>query len=150
MDAFISSDTSFDGSQSLLIDGSGKQNLVFTLSDRSKGRYLVKWKMLIPENKTAAFCHPKSQGTPDDPSLAVRLGENEVKTPMLGGDEENNNIVPEDEWFTVSQIFDLDNNTLDLMIGDDVVVSEFSYDGDLGGISFFSEDESSRLFCGCR
>ncbi len=146
MDALISTDTAYNGSQSLLIDGNGENNLVFTLSDRKKGRYKVQWKMLIPQNKKAAFSIQTSQGNPNNPSLSVKLGKDDVDTPMLNGGPDNNNIVPEDEWFTVTQIFDLDNNTLDLMIADDVVVSDFGYDGDLGGVSFFSEGKDSRFF----
>jgi subtilase family serine protease/CubicO group peptidase (beta-lactamase class C family) len=145
IDALISSEKAFDGNQSLLINGTGEQNLLFTLSDRKKGQYRVQWRMLIPKDKKAAFAVQSSQGDPDNPGLSVQLSKGKVNSPMLG-DPNGENIVPEDEWFTVSQVFDLDNNSLDLMIGEEVIVSDFNYEGNLGGVSFFSEDQNSRFF----
>ncbi len=143
-DANISTAQAFDGNSSLLINGTGAQDVLFTFADRMEGIVEVRFRMYIPSDRKGFYNIQNSQAD-NDVNLSVEFGNVGPGQGSVPQAKETFSY-PEDEWFLVSQVIDLNGNTLDLTINDQALLNDFPYDGNLGALNFYSQATQSEFY----
>ena len=142
----VTIEESFDGCQSYLTTDEAPDDALLRLGDRTTGRYSLTWQMLIPAGFSGYYNVQKFQ---DDPA-----GEFGMQMFFLDGgtgeldataDAVTTFDYPQDVWFEVAHVIDLDNDWMTLTIdGVDVFAwpasaQTFEAGGtlQLGAINFF-------------
>lgn len=146
----VSDEQAFSAPNSMLIQEGGTQDVLLLLGEKTTGTYDLSWKMYIPTGKIG-YHNIQNEETPGVQwNLEVYFGTagpNGPLTPGVGADITNTTTFsfPYDAWFNVRHVIDLDNNRATLFI-DDVLVSSWDYDGNIGAIDFFSADVANNRY----
>ncbi|MCG8327331.1 MAG: T9SS type A sorting domain-containing protein [Chitinophagales bacterium] len=145
-DGIVSDDQAASGTNSMLIAEGQTQDVIMLLGDLSSGSYRLDWKTYVPAGATGYYNIQDTEEPGVQWNLNVFYNEN-------GGAAGTGNIMetgttftyPEDAWFDVTHIIDLDANTATIII-DGVLVETIEYPGNLGSINFFSIDATNRYY----
>lgn len=146
-DGIISTEQANSGTNSMKIlttaAAGGPQDVVLKLGNKTTGRYELKWMYYVPAGKQAyyniqnvvpigagawnldAFFQANNAGI-------VRIGAGPILAEFT---------YPNDEWFEVRHIIDLDNNLLTMWVDGQYVI-KMAYPNNLGGIDFFGIDNN--------
>jgi hypothetical protein len=145
-DAQILSGLASSGTNSLIIDFvPDYSDVVVKLGDRTSGKYDLGWKMYLQNSYGGYYNiqHFEAVGV----EFAFEVWFNSDGTGYMRTGAVNYPFVfPQDNWFRVEHIIDLDNNLIKLVIGSNVVHEwPFSYQinstagtNRLGGVDFFA------------
>ena len=145
-DGIVSEDHAYGGPNSMLIPEGGTTDVILKLCDLSTGTYRLEWQMYIPAGSHGYYNIQETE----IPGVAWNLelmfgtavaGEGLVSIPVGGPSF----TYPEDAWFLVEQVINLDDNTIDLSV-DGVLIYTAEYLGNMGGIDFYSIDASNRYY----
>jgi Secretion system C-terminal sorting domain/PA domain len=143
-DGIVSSEQVFDGSNSMQINGDNVQDVLLTLGDQTEGHWRLEWQMYIPQGHNAYYNIQEFEGTPGGQfNMEIFLNSTAANPPVYNQgmgvlSTGETFTVPEDEWFSVVNIIDLDNGTHTLMIAGNMVLDQVDYAGDqIGAIDFF-------------
>ncbi len=145
-DGIVSDDYAFAGPNSMLIPEGGVTDVILKLGDLSTGTYRLEWQMYIPAGSHGYYNIQETE----IPGVAWNLelmfgtavaGEGTVSIPA-GGPTFS---YPEDAWFLVEHVINLDDNTIDLSI-DGALIYSAEYLGNMGGVDFYSIDGSNRYY----
>jgi len=146
-DGMVSTDFAYDGFNSMLIAEGQAQDVLLLLGNRSAGRYIVQWKMYIPAGKTGYYNFQESETPGVAWNLEVFFNEDGA-APGTGNIADTGTpfTYPEDQWFDVVHVVDLDADIMTIIIDGQVVEQAFAYPGNLGSIDFFSIDGDNRYY----
>lgn len=150
-DGIVSTEQGFSAPNSLKIistaAGGGPQDVVLNLGNKTSGNYQLKWKMFVPTGKRGYY----------NIQNVVPIGAGDWNLDVFFADANSGNIqigagaslasftYPQNEWFDVEHLIDLDNNLLTLYI-DGVFVKKMAFAKNLGGIDFFGIDNLHEYF----
>ena len=160
----VTDDDAFSGDQSILIPEGGMVDAILDLGNKTSGVWQVKWKMMVPSNKSAYINMQNSlpagtkfnfhmlwnEGGTDEGTATLydAFGANQGQGGVLG----SASYTP-GEWFDFTLEINLDNLTMSMMINQDVVVSGVPYPTDaatpaIGGIDMYSNEgpQSNRFY----
>jgi hypothetical protein len=152
-EGIVSNETAAHGANSMVVEGTGSQDVVLKLGNRSTGNFELSWNMFIPAGHVAYY-NMQNNEVPGAGAwnYNVHFGNDASGVTAVFGTgivPEANNAAftyPEDTWFPVVQSFDLDNNTYNLWVNGVQVVTNGAYPNNLGGIDFFSINADNLFF----
>ncbi|MCF6349824.1 MAG: T9SS type A sorting domain-containing protein [Flavobacteriaceae bacterium] len=153
----VSTDVAVSGTKSFLIKEGpdGPQDAVLDLGNKTSGVWSISFKMYIPSGASAYYnvqeIIPIGGGAwginiifnkeGNDPSNGVV---DDDSSPAI---EQATFTYPEDTWFDVVHVFDVDADTVILTInGVEVYNGSAFLSGQLGGLDFFSFEASNRYY----
>jgi PA domain-containing protein/type IX secretion system substrate protein len=145
-DGIVSPDQAYEGVVSMLIAEGQAQDVLLLLGNRTTGSYRLSWQMYIPAGATGYY-NIQEEETPGVAwNLDVNFNEGGL-TPGTGNTIQSGTTFPypEDAWFEVAMVHDLDNDVQALFI-DGALVETTAYTGSLGSIDFFSIDATNRYY----
>lgn len=152
-DGIVSSDFTFDGANSMLIGSGGTQDVVLRLGDQTEGNWRLEWQMYIPQGNTGYFNIQEfeviDQGDFNGEFFFNSTAANPpVYTAGMGVTSTGETFtIPEDAWFPIVHLIDLDNGTHTLMIDGNVVFDAVDYVGtQIGGIDFYSFGDTHTAY----
>lgn len=131
-----------------LTAGMGPQDVVLNLSNKSTGRYELKWKMYVPAGKNAYYNvqNVVPIGATGVWNLNVYFENNGGGRITGGGDEPLATFkFKYDTWVECRHIFDLDNNLATYYMADTFITKK-AFTGNLGGIDFFGANAVSTFY----
>ena len=130
----------------MLIPEGGVTDVILKLGDLSSGNYRLEWQMYVPSGKMGYYNIQETEV----PGVAWNLelyfgdvteGTGEFTVPAAGPTF----TYPVDQWFKVEHLVDLDANTIEVYI-DGVLALSDVYNGNLGGVDFYSASATNRLY----
>jgi hypothetical protein len=172
-DGDVTDDEAISGAQSLLISDNKLTDLILlTPSAPISGTYTIQWYSYIPAGKSGYF-NMQAALTPEGNAWNQALMGGNVyfnckdddtgnggNTPGEGGvtglidcssfDQVFN--YPEDEWFKVTCIYDIDNQTWDMLINDIPAVNAYPFEFgtqvfiELAGLDFYSASSNNMMY----
>jgi hypothetical protein len=145
-DGIVSDDFAATGTNSMLIAEAQVQDVIMLLGGRSEGVYSLRWQTYIPAGKTGYFNIQESE----TPGVAWNLDVFYNQDAGAAGtgviDQTGTTFTyPEDEWFEVRMVADLDGDLIHIFM-DGVFVETADFTGNLGAINFFSIDADNRYY----
>ncbi|MCB0526538.1 MAG: T9SS type A sorting domain-containing protein [Lewinellaceae bacterium] len=125
----------------------GPQDVVLDLGNKTTGNYELKWKEYVPAGRHGYYniqdVVPIGNGSWN---LDVFFEDNQSGHVQIGaGASLATFAYPNDQWFEVRQVIDLDNNFLTLWVDGNFVI-KMAYPNNLGGIDFFGTDAVSTYY----
>ncbi|MRT17088.1 T9SS type A sorting domain-containing protein [Vitellibacter sp. q18] len=172
-DANVTDDEAISGAQSLLISDNVLSDMILLApSAPISGTYTIQWYSYIPSGKSGYF-NMQAALTPEGSAWNQALMGGNVyfnckddtsgnggNTPGQGGvtgqidcstfDQVFN--YPENEWFKVTCIYDIDNQTWDMLINDNPAVSAYPFAFgtqvfiELAGLDFYSASSNNTMY----
>lgn len=161
--ALVTDDEAYSGDQSILIPEGGSVDAILDLGNKTQGVWEVKWKMMVPSNKSAYINMQNSlpagtkfnfhmlwneEGTDEGTAVLYdAMGANQGQGAELG----SASYTP-DEWFDFSLSINLDDLSMSMYIDDSLVyMGVYPTDAALpgiGGIDMYSNDgpQSNRYY----
>lgn len=138
----IVSDENVTGPNSMHISGTGQQDVLLLLGNQTTGKYRLRWEMYVPAGADAYYNIQNDETPGLQYNMDVYFGATPPNTPAVPGvglfQQPNVNFnYPEGEWFTVDQVFDLDNDMAWFTIEGNPTLP-VAYTGNLGAIDFYS------------
>lgn len=157
----ISTNFAFSGEKSGLIGGNGVQDAILKLGNKFSGVWSVQQKFYIPSGSSGYFNFQEDENVttgiwgiefyygyiapdfPDNNSFLVATDEVTSAAVYLAGYDH-----PYDEWFTMTNVFDLDEGTVRVYFNDTEIYSGEAYldSFQLGGADYYSADPSNQLY----
>jgi len=147
-DGIVSADQAASGLKSMLIAEGGTQDVVLLLGDQNAGEWTLNFQMYVPAGATGYY---NFQGQPEigtDFVQQVFLNNGGMAPGTFEVENVGTATYPEDEWFTVSHIVDLDADEMEVLVnGVSVGVGPYAgTTGNLSSMDFFSIDASNRYY----
>ncbi len=141
-DALASSDYALSGVTSMLIAEGSAQDVILDLGNRTTGYFELKWMMYIPTGANGYYNLQGSQTAGEFFIVENELG--------AGGAGQINGgagyTYPNDTWFEVKHLIDLDNDAMEISVNGAVVEAAWLYENNLGGVDFYSIDATNRYY----
>ena len=143
------------GDKSGFVGSNGTQDVVLQLGNLTSGLHTLQFQMYLNSGSTGYF---NIQGeVPSGPMAGVfnsgNIFFNELGVTPGEGAEDGANATtftyPEDTWFPVTIVFDLDFSTYQMSVDGNLVHATpvfFTADGTLGGIDFFSVNDNNAYY----
>ena len=165
-DAEVVDDEALSGTQSLIIDDSGVSDMVLlTPTQPTAGEYTIQWWSFIPAGRSG-YINMQADLTPEgDPWQQALMGGNVYFNcdGASGGVGAVAGVIdcsgfdfsfayPEDEWFKITCIYDLDNQAWSMNINDteQFAGAPFAFGTQvfiqLAGINFFSASNNNEMY----
>ena len=147
-DGIVTQEQANSGCSSVLIAEGQTQDIVLLLGNQTEGRYGIRWYEYIPAGATAYFNIQEDEM----PGVAWNMDvffNQDSGAPGTGVVNQTGTTFsyPEDQWFEVAMIVDMDNSLLELTVDGQVVEAAYAYPGaQLGAINFFSIDAANRYY----
>ncbi len=147
----VSTDVASAGSQSVKIDGSiESQDVLLLLGDKTEGHYIISWDMYVSDSTNAYFNLQQQMPTATEGfwGFDVFFEEGEGRLELYDGTGPTAFNYPENAWFTLFILADLDNGQARLIVNEKTVDSWQYSTGStpglqsLNSINFFPIDES--------
>ena len=165
-DADVTDDYANSDFQSMYIDNSGLMDEILLIpSAPTSGTYTVQWYALIPEGKSGYFNMQATISPAGTPWTQALMGGNvyfncDAASPGSGGVSGQTDCTafdevfayPEDQWFKVTCIYDIDNQTWSMKIDDVEVFSFYPFAFgtqtfvELAGIDFWSANATNEMY----
>jgi len=138
----ITAAQSFSGTQSLGIRENGQADALFLLGEKSIGLYELAWVMYIPFGKTS-YITLQEKHQVDITKLQLSFGGDGQGQIIEYGTPFN---YPENRWFRVRMMVDMDLNHVSVYIDDRLVDKEIPFFFSLGSLQFTTLDGRSTYF----
>jgi hypothetical protein len=143
--AEVSTEFASQGTKSMKVklDGAGDDQLL-KLGNKATGRYSLKWKQYVPTGKAAYINVQTDENAPGAASAnfsfqcyfnANGTTTIDIPTPAVAG------TYPQNQWFTVEFVMDLDNNLAKFFINGGLARA-WTYTQTFGAIDFYAADAS--------
>ncbi len=140
------------GANSMFIGNTGTQDVLLLLGNRTTGNYELSWNMYVPAGHVAYY-NMQNEETPGVQwNFNTHFGNDATGATAVFGTgiipEAGNAafIYPEDTWFPVTHLINLDDNEYSVWINGVQVVTDAAYTGNLGAIDFFSINADNSYF----
>ena len=126
-------------------------DVLLKLGNKSSGKYLISWEMYLPSGRTGYYNFQQSETPAVGWNLNVGFAVNNMGVTATFGQglvfETNTSFsYPQDTWFEVAHVVDLDNNVLELWIDGTQILSSYNYTGNLGAVNFYSINAVNRYY----
>lgn len=165
-DAIVNEDEARSGNQSLYIDGSEIMDPIFLVPNApTEGVYTVQWYAYIPSGKSG-YWNMQGELTPEGTDWNQALMGGNVylncdgSTPGQGGvtgeiDCSTFDVLfyyPEDEWFKVTCVYDIDDETWGLSINGVLQFENYPFEfgtrpfSELAGLDFYSASTNNHMY----
>ena len=147
-DGLVSDEQAASGSNSMLVAEGGVQDVIVLLGDYDTGGYEVKFNMYVPAGATGYYNFQGSTAIGTDFVQQIFLNNGGAAAGTLEVENVGTVAYPEDEWFEVSHIIDLDGDAMTVSVNG-VAAPAGPYAGTTGNLSaidFFSIDASNRYY----
>lgn len=165
-DAFVTADISKSPENSLYIDDSEVMDPIFLVPGApSTGEYMIQWYAYIPAGRSGYF-NMQAQLTPPGQDWNQALMGGNVYFNCSGNAPGEGGVTgvidcsafeavffyPEDEWFKVTCVYDLDNQVWGMYINDVQQFSNYPFDfggitfENLAGIDFYSASSNNEMY----
>ncbi len=165
-DANVTDDEALSGVQSLVITGNGLSDMILlTPSQPNSGVYTIKWNALIPAGKSGYFNMQAAKTADGTPWAQALMGGNVYFNcdGASGGVGSVAGVIdcsaadfsfsyPEDEWFEVQCIYDIDTETWGMKINgaEQFTGAPFAFGAqafiELAGIDFYSASANDTMY----
>ncbi len=143
------------GIQSGMIGGDKLQDAILMLGNETAGEFTVRWNMYVPAGKTGYY-NVQENEVPGNGAWAINVHFNmdnaTPKTAMIVDDSNPGLMIgsfqyPEDTWFTLTHVIDLDVDMVTMFMNStEVYNGPFYSGGNLGGFDFFSIDTNTEIY----
>ncbi|TAK39535.1 MAG: T9SS type A sorting domain-containing protein [Saprospiraceae bacterium] len=149
-DGIVSDAQASSAPNSLLVANTGAQDVLLLLGNQTGGKYRLAWNMYIPANHVGYY-NVQDDETPGVAwNLNMHFGnDTQGNTAVFGegvvAEDGSTFTYPEDTWFEVVHMFDLDANNLRTFVNG-VMVSSMDFTGNLGAIDFFSINSDNTFY----
>ena len=144
-DGLVSNDYAYSGTNAALIPEGGVTDVILKLGNLSSGKYNLSWQMYVPSGKHAYYNIQETEVPGVAWNAEVYFGLATAGTGDITVPAEVSFTYPPDAWFLVEHIIDMDANTIEIKINGTSVLSEV-YDGNMGGVDFYSIDADNRYY----
>lgn len=147
-DGLVTTEFARTGLNSVLIAEAQTQDILLLLGNQTSGVYRIAWWEYIPANATGYFNIQEDETPAVQWNIEVFFN-NGGTVPGEGLIQNTGETFtyPEDQWFEVVMVVDLNNLNLSLVVDGNVVTNSYAYPGvQLGAINFFSIDDANRYF----
>jgi len=149
-DGIVSDAQAASAPNSLLVGNSGAQDVLLLLGNQTGGKYRLSWNMYIPANHVAYYNVQEDETAGVGWNLNMHFGNDTGGNTAVFGEgvvaEDGSTFTyPEDTWFEVVHMFDLDGNNLRTFVNG-VMVSSMDYTGNLGAIDMFSINSDNTYY----
>lgn len=153
VDAIVTDIRSASGTKSILIKEGQAQDAILVFGNKTAGVWSASWKMYIPTDSTAYYnfqeLTPVTTG-----EFAIQISFNvDGAAPGTATTMDDGGVVgptftyPQEEWFDIDHIIDLDNDMIIIKVNGTEVYNGAYYGGGLlGGVDFFSVDDDNRYY----
>ena len=165
-DITVSNTYAFNGTKSGKISGTGNQDAILRLGNKTTGTYQVSFQLYIPTGKSGYMnfqgnlkanggAGANGAGIFNSPNLIFNNVESASGAPGLGGAYGNVDdasaiytwTYPQGTWFPVVIVFNMDvGNWIMTVNGTSLAPQPFDDDGILGGLDFFSFNANNELY----
>lgn len=165
-DANVTDDEALSGVQSLLIPGNGLSDMILlTPSQPNSGVYTIKWNALIPAGKSGYFNMQAAKTADGTPWVQALMGGNVyfncdgasggvgIVTGVIDCSASDYTFAyPEDQWFEVQCIYDIDTETWGMKINgaEQFTGAPFAFGAqafiELAGIDFYSASPNDTMY----
>lgn len=120
-DGLVTDEQAFSGVHSLNISEAGGDDVIMDHGLRDAGNFILKWKMYVPAGSAGYWGTMKTLATlpgPGIPDLGIQvnMATDGTVTMDAGGAGAFTFTMPQDEWFDVYHVYDLDNSIGKLLI----------------------------------
>lgn len=149
-DGVVIDGPAFSAPNSMVITEGQVQDVLLLLGNKTSGKYLLQWMCYVLAGKSAYYNIQESES----PGVAWNLDvffnaqpDMNPGTPGIGTIPQTGTqfSYPENEWFRVTNLIDLDNNTLTLQLNGQQIM-QMPYPGNIGAVDFFSINNQNRYF----
>ncbi|MFT4660436.1 MAG: hypothetical protein ACI8XB_000704 [Patiriisocius sp.] len=147
-DGIVSDEQAGSGANSMLIAEGGAQDVIFLMGDYDTGAYEVTFNMYVPAAATGYY---NFQGTTTPGEVFVQqifFNNGGAAAGTMEVEGVGTATYPEDAWFQVKHVIDLDGDVMEVFVND-VSAGSGAYTGataNLAAIDFFSIDASNRYY----
>lgn len=149
-DCTVSALQSSTNPHSMLVAEGGANDVLFLLGNQSTGTWTVSWNMYVVAGKTAYWNIQDSEtaGVAWNADFFVGATGSGGSAGVITHDQSGVSIAyPEDTWFSVIMVVNLDSQTFTTQINGTVMLNSIFYIGtQLGSINFYSIDANNRYF----
>lgn len=150
MECFVVDEQSASPPHSMRVAEGGVEDILLLLGeDYDSGIYVLSWNMYIPSGKTGYYNHQESQtpavGWNVDVFFNMDGAAPGTATLIEGAAEIGSFNYPEDEWFSVSHLLNLDAGTMELFINGESITT-ILYFNTIGAVNFYSIDADHRVY----
>ncbi|MCO6477562.1 MAG: T9SS type A sorting domain-containing protein [Phaeodactylibacter sp.] len=153
--AIVTDEESNGGTNSFKIDGStGTTDALLLLGDQTSGHYILQWDMLVDSARQGYFNLQHEMPTASSGAWAFEAYFTEGgvgRLELYDGSDDVAFSYPENDWFTVRLLLDLDNDEARLLVGEVTVDAwQFSTGStsllQMNSINFWPADESYLFY----
>lgn len=165
-DGLVLDDEAFSGSQSLYIDDSEEVDMIFLIPNApTSGIYMVQWYAFIPAGKSG-YWNMQGGLTPTGTEWRQHLMGGNVYLNCDGNSPGEGGVTgvidcstfdavfsyPEDEWFKITCVYDIDMETWSLSINDVLQFQDYPFEfgtdpfESLAGIDFYSASTNNHMY----
>ena len=147
-DGIIIDTVSNSESNSLLIGNYiYEADILLLLGNKDSGSYSLDYNLYIPSGKVAYYNFQEDE----IPGVAWNLDvyfNRDGAAPGTGSFDQSDSTFtfPEDEWFAIHQVIDLDADLMSFWINGELVFENFVFDGNLGSLNFWSISDNNDLY----
>lgn len=146
-DGTVTTEQAFSGTNSVLIAEGQLDDILLLLGNQTEGRFELSWQYYIPAGATAYWNIQNEENPGQQWNMDVFFNQDggAAGTGVIQQTGETFTY-PEDQWFQIFMIIDLDNDVLSLDIDGNNVTDSYAYPDNLGSINFFSIDGANRYY----
>ncbi|MCF8244816.1 MAG: T9SS type A sorting domain-containing protein [Saprospiraceae bacterium] len=150
-DGIVTTATAANGVNSMVVEGTGTQDVILLLGNKSTGNFILSWNMFVAKDHVGYYNVQNTETPGQAWNLNVHFGNDATgATAVFGQGIVAEGAVPftypEDQWFEVVHEFNLDNNEINLWINGTQVLTGAAYTGNIGSIDFFSINADHLAF----
>lgn len=157
-DAIVNNEFSNSGLQSFKIEGDtegGPQDVILKLGDKTTGMYVLEWQMYIIETLGAYFNLQHFEQNPgEEYAIEVIMHPDGNGTLSAGATNTRTFPFPQNEWFRVRLLFDMDNDLAYMWIGNKFIYSwpvswqnnTASGTKQLGAVNYYAIDDTHWFY----
>ncbi len=143
-DAKFSSEQSLSAPNSIKVDG--QTDLLFKLGNKTSGAYIVEWDFFVPTGLAGYYNLQHFEAPGNEWAVEVYFDNNGTGLMHAGGENAATFNYPQNEWFRISHLIDLDNDWIELYFEDDLIYEwQFSLQAQgepgtkqLGSVDFYA------------
>lgn len=122
-------------------------DVLLLLGNKDTGSYSLDYNLFIPSGKVGYYNFQEDEIPGVGWNLDVFFNEDGL-APGVGSFVQSDSTFtyPQDEWFAIHQVIDLDANLMSYYINDTLVFDNYIFDGNLGSVNFWSITDENELY----
>jgi hypothetical protein len=149
-DGIVTTDQALSAPNSMFIDSTGTQDVLLLLGNKDAGSYSLEFSVYIPAGR-GGYYNIQDDETPGlqwDLEVYFNNGGSEPGVGSFAAFSDSTFTYPEDEWFSVKQVIDVDAELMSFWVNGTPVFEKIAYapDGKIGAVDFFSSSNNNKMY----